>query len=118
MIVETMYSYRAARGDGAIERGVLMVGSREAATTALMDRGLFPMEIHLERAVGEASALPIDDLAVGLRVLSALLEANLPISRALAMLDDLVPVSWIPVLGSVTVSIREGRTLATASDVG
>jgi len=115
MIADTMYSYRAARNDGAIERGVLMVESREAATTALMDRGLFPMEIQLERAVGESrSALRIDDLAVGLRVLSALLEANLPISRALAMLEDLVPATWMPVLASVTVSIREGRTLAGA----
>lgn len=115
MIAHTMYAYRAARHDGAIERGVLMVESREAATDALIDRGLFPMEIHLERGVAESrSALPIDDLAVGLRVLAALLEANLPISRALSMLEDLVPASWTPVLASITGSIREGHSLVGA----
>ncbi len=112
---DTVYAYRAARADGAIERGVLSVDSREAAASALMNRGLFPMDVRLERAsTVSKAALPPDDLAVGLRVLAALLEANVPLARALGMLDDLVPASWTPVLGSITESIRSGHSLAAA----
>lgn len=115
MMPETVYAYRAARADGAIERGVLSVESHDAATSALMDRGLFPMEVRLERASTNAKrALPPDDLAVGLRVLASLLEANVPLARALGMLDDLVPTSWTSVLGSITESIRSGHSLASA----
>ncbi len=115
MISDTVYAYSAARADGAIERGVLSVESYEAATSALMDRGLFPMEVRLQRASTiTKKALPPDDLAVGLRVLAALLEANVPLARALGMLDDLVPSSWTPVLGSITESIRSGHSLAAA----
>ncbi|MBA2684235.1 MAG: type II secretion system F family protein, partial [Gemmatimonadaceae bacterium] len=73
------------------------------------------MEVRLQRASTiTKKALPPDDLAVGLRVLAALLEANVPLARALGMLDDLVPSSWTPVLGSITESIRSGHSLAAA----
>jgi general secretion pathway protein F len=111
----TQFAYRAAHGHGAIERGILTAETRDAAAAALMNRGLFLIELTADETTGrKKKRLPSDDLAVGLRILAALLEANLPISRALHMLDSLVPISWTPVLASITQSIREGCGVAEA----
>ena len=109
------YAYRAARADGAIESGVLDAESREGASIALSARGLFPMEISLERETASGRRkLPARDLALGLRVLATLLESGLPMTRALAALEALVPESWRAALPEITRDVREGRTLAAA----
>jgi len=53
-------------------------------------------------------------LALGLRVLSTLLESGLPIGKALAAMPDLVPPAWTSVLPEVERAVREGASLATA----
>ena len=109
------YRYRAARPDGSLERGVLEAASRESASGLLSDRGLFPVEIVQQAAEEIRKArMPAADLALGLRVLGDLLESGLPISRALAALDDLAPPSWKALLPVVREKIREGKSLARA----
>jgi general secretion pathway protein F len=109
------FSYRAVRPDGSLELGVLDAASDAAASSLLADRGLFPVDISLHSAPEERrSAIPAADLALGLAMLGDLLEAGLPIARALQSLDDLAPSSWKHALGPVRESVREGRTLASA----
>jgi len=109
------YSYRAARRSGAVESGVVEAASREAASALLGEKGLFPMELAL-RSNGnrDRAALPPADLALGLRVLATLLEAGLPIARALAAMPDLAPESWRRALDAIQASVRDGQSLGAA----
>lgn len=110
-----VYRYRAARADGVLEAGVVEAPSHEAASALLTGRGLFPVEVALEAAPTERRrALSATDLALGLRVLATLLEAGLPIARALAALDDVAPPSWRAALPAIRASVREGQSLAAA----
>jgi len=109
------YAYRAARANGVVESGVIEAITREAASASLAQRGLFPLALTLHEGVGTGhSRLAADDHALGLRMLATLLEAGLPMNRALAALSDLAPPSWGPGLIIVRQSVREGRTLASA----
>lgn len=111
----TTYAYRAARADGAIELGVLDADSRDDAATVLSARGLFPIEIRIEKGTsGGRSKLPARDLALGLRMLATLLESGLSMTRALAALVELVPESWHDALPTIARDVREGRSLAAA----
>lgn len=109
------YSYRAARRSGAVESGVVEAASREAASALLGEKGLFPMELAL-RSNGnrDRASLPPADLALGLRVLATLLEAGLPIARALAAMPDLAPESWRRALDAIQASVRDGQSLGAA----
>ena len=112
------YAYRAARVDGALEAGVIEAATREGASALLAQRGLFPIELALRAEPhSHRSRLSADDQALGLRMLATLLEAGLPMNRALATLDDLAPSSWRTGLGIARESVREGSTLAHALTV-
>lgn len=54
------------------------------------------------------------DLALGLRLLADLLDAGLPLARALAVLGDVAPASWQKLLPHLQHSIREGKSLGSA----
>jgi len=113
------YSYRAARSDGVLEMGVLAAESRAAAARALEGRGLFPVELRVEReeTIG-GRRISARDLALGFRVLATLLEAGLPMTRALAAMSELAPPSWEPALPEITCAVREGASLGAALDQG
>jgi general secretion pathway protein F len=109
------YRYRAARPDGSLELGVIDAPSRELASGLLAGRGLFPVDIVQQTAEASRKArIPTADLALGLRILGDLLESGLPISRALAALDDLAPPAWTRMLPALREQIREGKGLAGA----
>ncbi|MFN2397818.1 MAG: type II secretion system F family protein [Gemmatimonadaceae bacterium] len=110
------YSYRAARTDGEMERGTVHAVSREKASAVLSERGLFPVDLSLAAAATERgrSRIPAQDLALGLRVLATLLEAGLPISRAMQSLGELVPRSWAPAIPELRESVRQGQSLAAS----
>jgi general secretion pathway protein F len=111
----TAYAYRAARLDGVLEQGVLDAESRDDASAALVDRGLFPVDIRVAREhASDRRALPDGDLAVGMRVLATLLESGLPMSRALAAFADLAPASWQELTPSLQSSVRGGKSLGAA----
>lgn len=111
----TLYAYRAARADGTIELGTLDAAGKEAAAALLAGRGLFPVELRAEApAAARRARLSARDLALGLRALATLLEAGLPMSRALAAFADLAPPSWRPALPAIQAAVREGQGLAGA----
>jgi type II secretory pathway component PulF len=109
------YRYRAAQRSGTVESGTLQAPSREAASDILASRGLFPLEVRAEEGrESRGTRLPSGDLALGLRVLATLLGSGLPMARALAAMDELVPASWRAGLPAIRESVREGHSLAAA----
>jgi general secretion pathway protein F len=58
--------------------------------------------------------MPVAELALGLRVLADFLESGLPLSRALASLEELAPPAWRTTLPSIREAVRQGRPLTMA----
>jgi general secretion pathway protein F len=109
------YRYRAVYPDGRVEQGAVEALTREAAATLVSDRGLFPLEVaHAPEQVNRGNTLPARDLALGLRVLANLLEAEMPMSRALGAFEELAPASWTPGMAQLRDDVREGHSLASA----
>jgi general secretion pathway protein F len=98
-----------------LETGTVRAESADAARELLFSRGLFPMEVRLERGrEAMRRGMSADDLAQGLRVMATLLESGLPVARALGAMDDLVPAAWKPALGPLRESVRQGNSLGAA----
>jgi type II secretory pathway component PulF len=111
----TTFAYRAAQRTGAMETGTVRADSADAARDLLFARGLFPLEVKLERGrEARGPRMSSGDLALGLRVLATLLESGLPVGRALAAMDDLVPPAWTPALPHLRDSVRQGSGLGAA----
>lgn len=109
------FTYRAAHRSGMLEAGTVRAESAEAARELLSARGLFPLEVRLEQ--GREAARPrmsIGDMALGLRVLATLLESGLPVARALAAMEEMVPAAWKPAVPALLASVREGNSLGAA----
>ena len=110
-----VFRYRAARADGVIQLGRVNADDIAGARRTLIDQGLFPIELELAGAtVTQRASLPVRDLALGLRVLGDLLDAGLPISRALRAFEDLAPPSWRVAIPHLQQRVREGASLASA----
>ena len=114
----TSFAYRATRASGAEERGTIDARSREAALARLADRELYAFELRALRTPtvsgGRGARISAGDLAVGLRVLATLLDAGLPLHRAIGVFEDLAPPSWRAALPHVRAAINEGQGLAAA----
>jgi general secretion pathway protein F len=109
------FAYQAAHRSGVLETGTVRAESAEAAREMLFSRGLFPLELRLERGhEARRARLSTGDLAMGLRVMATLLEAGLPVGRALAAMDDLVPPAWKAALPALRESVRQGNSLGAA----
>src|SRR5688500_11632576 len=86
------YRYRALRANGVSVRGTVLAQSADAAAVTLTNQSLFPVAIesvpqHSERK----STVPVDDLALGLRMLANLIESGLPIGKTVAAFEELAP---------------------------
>jgi type II secretory pathway component PulF len=111
----SIFRYRAARPDGVIQAGRIDAADLGAARRQLIDQGLFPIELEFAGAsVAQRSAIPVRDLALGLRVLGDLLDAGLPVSRALRAFQELAPPSWRVAIPHLQQCVREGASLASA----
>lgn len=114
MTTAARFAYHAVRGDGSVERGTLDAATVADARATLERRAMLALEITPVDALRRRSALPPADLALGLRVLADLIEAGLPMTRALHTLSELAPESWRAVLPDLRESVREGKSLAAA----
>lgn len=115
MTRDAMYGYRAARPDGSIELGVIEAETRAAATERIAGRGLFIIDLRVEPSRIDAQPeMAHRDAALGLRMLGSLLEAGVPVSRALAAFAELAPTSWIAALPGMREAIRSGKSLSAA----
>ncbi|HEX7980447.1 MAG TPA: type II secretion system F family protein [Gemmatimonadaceae bacterium] len=111
----SVFRYRAAHSDGVVRAGRIDAANVSAARRQLIDQGLFPIEVELAGAVRmQQASIPVRELALGLRVLGDLLDAGLPVSRALRAFEDLAPPSWRVAIPHLQQRVREGASLATA----
>jgi type II secretory pathway component PulF len=111
----SQFRYRAARSDGVIQLGRIDASDIAIARRQLIDEGLFPIELEFAgTSAAHRASLPVRDLALGLRVLGDLLDAGLPMSRALRAFEDLAPPSWRVAIPHLQQRVREGASLATA----
>jgi general secretion pathway protein F len=119
-VSELRYTYRAARPDGGVERGVIAATSVRSARGALRARGLTPIELDPTSCRSKLARLSTRELAVGLRMTADFLEAGLPMNRALELLAESSSHAWQERLDSIRDSIRQGRgfaeSLASADD--
>lgn len=108
------FAFEALNAAGAVERGTLNASSALEAKRALGDRGLLPLGVRETAATFRRSALPVGDLALGLRIIADLMDAGLSVGRALKTFEELAPAGWRVALPSMQASIKEGRSLAAA----
>src|SRR5689334_3234676 len=109
------WAFEAARRNGQLETGVVQAPSRDAAVALVGGRGAFVIDMAEQRlSAGRHQQGGADDLALGLGALATLLNAGIPLGRALGVLDDLVPPSWIAVLPELRHRIEQGEHLAGA----
>jgi type II secretory pathway component PulF len=107
------FAYRAIAADGTRHDGVLVAGTRDEVLAVLGGRGLFALEIAQPTQHTRKRRVSYADLGLGLRLLADLLEAGLPMTRALQALQDIAPAPWRAVLPQMRESVKEGRGLAT-----
>jgi general secretion pathway protein F len=111
-----VYRYRAARIDGTIEEGLADFTGRIEAMSSLRSRGLLPVSIEPSVNTARGRELPSGEVAVGLRTLATLLDAGLPLARALAAFEDVAPPRWRASIPSLRDRVREGDGLGAALD--
>jgi general secretion pathway protein F len=109
------FAFKAVHRDGTVEAGTVEAPNREAAVALLGGRGTFPVAVTEGSIAARPSArVGAEDLALGLRALATLLGSGVPLARALAVLDDLVPPAWLAALPDVRRRVTQGERLAAA----
>jgi general secretion pathway protein F len=112
---ELRFRYRGAHPDGRLERGKLVAASRKDAQRILIERGVQPFEVvQLEPSSWRRATIPVADLAVTLRILADMLDAGLPLARALHMLATVAPPHMANALPTVLAAVREGKGFVAA----
>ncbi len=109
----TAFRFRAARPDGELLSGTVQAGSPAAALQLVEARGLLPIAVH-ETATGRTRTLDAAVLAPLLTGLAGLLEAGMPVDRALAASAEAAPDALRPWLEDVQSRVRDGAPLSSA----
>lgn len=112
------FRYAAARADGATVRGRVDALSRADAASVLSARGLYP--ISVEPVADRASWWPprpsSRSRAIVLQSLATLVDAGLPLERALAATEQVATGRLKDAIVRATALVREGASLASALD--
>ncbi|HEY4303833.1 MAG TPA: type II secretion system F family protein [Gemmatimonadaceae bacterium] len=113
-----VFAFRAAKSDGLIDAGSVDADSAADARALLATRGLFVLDIidHGPRRTQRAR-ISDADLALGLCVLSDLLDSGLSVARALAVLEEVSPKPWRSALPAIQQSIKQGTSLAESLSI-
>ncbi len=109
------FRYQAVDSTGARLRGHVDAASQAAAVGALAERGLHVIAVSARtplRVRGQEASLR--DAALGLRSLSDLIGAGLPMRQVLATLRDVAPSGWRALLPGLQSDVEGGRPLAAA----
>jgi len=109
-----VYTFKAVRRDGSREQGVIEAATREAAVALLGSRGAYAIDLAEPVQGQRRTRASAEDLALGLRALVTVLASGVPLARALAMLEDLVPESWRAALPELRRRVEQGERLGTA----
>jgi len=125
-----VFKYKAASNNGKTRKGIVDAASRSQAVQKLRDEGLYPIDITkarssstvsdapsgLRRPITFGSGVSRDAVAATIRQLATLLQADLPLDKAL---DAVIKgggrqTELKRILTEVREAIREGSDLATA----
>lgn len=120
------FSYRAADTNGKVTDGTIEAASRDAAVYALRGRGLTPLDVKALSKTGLNTEIRIpgmernvksDTLAVFSKQLAGLLNAGLPLLRAITVLIDQAEDKKLKsALTQVKAAIEQGQTFSGAMD--
>jgi general secretion pathway protein F len=111
------YRYRAARADGGFASGIVEAATESQAVAVLIGRGLHPVRLEpADPAAGRRRPAPRHDLAIAFRAIAALVDAGVPVERAIAAAEPLARGPLAAALADARRLLREGRTLASALD--
>ena len=111
----TAFRFEAARADGRTVRGRLDAPSRGEAAATLSARGLFPVVVEPARERSEV--IPwgrrpsVRAKAIVMQSLATLVDAGVPLDRALAATEGVAPVMLRDAVRRVATRVREGASL-------
>jgi type II secretory pathway component PulF len=114
----TAFRFEAARADGRTVRGRLDAPSRGDAAATLSARGLFPVVV--EPAPERSDALPwgrrpsARAKAIVMQSVATLVDAGVPLERALAATEGIAPVTLRDAVRRVGARVREGASFGRA----
>lgn len=115
------FSYSALAKDGHHSTGTITAGSREAAVSMIRDQGskpLFVKEIKpKKKRLSMGKKVKIKDLVIFTRELSTMINAGVPLPRALETLANQTENKYFKtVLASVNHDVESGQQLADAME--
>jgi general secretion pathway protein F len=113
----TAFRYEAARADGAMVRGTLDATSEPAAAALLSGRGLYPVLVEPSPIPGTRypfTGPSIRQQATVFQSLAALVEAGVPLEKALEATARVAGPPLRESLARVTQRVREGSSLGAA----
>jgi type II secretory pathway component PulF len=109
----TAFRFRAARPDGEVLTGTVQASSAAAALRLVESRGLLPVALDEAAATAPRRVDPAT-LAAVLAGLAALVDAGLPVDRALAAAQETAPDRLRDALAQGQAAVREGGSLSAA----
>jgi general secretion pathway protein F len=115
--VAKIFDFRAVRPDGVVEAGTVAAISRAAAVAQVASRGLHPIDVTSKRVARLLARPDLDGQARGLRGLATLLNAGLPVSQSLTVLEELVSPCWVRSLPVIKERVDHGESLASALSI-
>lgn len=112
----TSFAYEAARTDGGVVRGSVDAESQPDAAALLSARGLFPIvvEVRPERSNIFVQRPSARALATVFQSLAALVEAGIPMHKALHATQALARGTLAEALQRVEACVRDGSSLGAA----
>lgn len=110
------FAFTALAGDGQVVRGRHWAADEDEVRARLRARGLWALAVAPDRPDGTPFApAALADLAVGLRILGTLVEAGLPLDRALGAFARAAPARWSGApMDALLAAVHEGRGLSAA----
>lgn len=110
----TAFSYRAARSNGAGVRGSLEAADRSAAASALIDQGLYPIEVKESSITDASRRASRRELAIVFQSISSLVGAGVPLVKALAVTEQLAGKRLKSTLAEAHRRVNEGEPFSRA----
>ncbi|MCB9771466.1 MAG: type II secretion system F family protein [Candidatus Omnitrophica bacterium] len=116
------YIYKARNLDGGLSQGVLDAETEGEAVQKILNDGLVPVEVDQEKTSKVKSQINfkrnqirLSDLADFLRQFSDFLEADIPVVRALDMVEKRTSNQQLrKVIGRLLIKVQDGASLSTA----
>jgi len=126
----TAYSYKVADESGKIIKGTLTAEDEKSAVRILQNEGYIPIQIYLTESMSASAEARLakwftaisqrissKDVMVFTQDLAVLLEAGLPVDRALSILIDAIEKDrFKSIVGDILQSVKAGTYLSDAMD--